>query len=365
MSSGSFEIESYSWQTSLPVQPCGGGYDTGTMFAVGPCATLYPYTFYQYQSSIGSMDTSTLSNILSTNIYGQMTSNDTRLQNTISSVYHATKTYVSTVPLVRWVSASVIQSSPFTFESTFPVCFSTIQTTFTSNVVNTFVSTGIFGYYDSNIYPGCTGYSYISTFPITTSNIAFTTEVTFPSTVISTLLDAVSSVYATAEIINFESTVTLGGSNSRVLQFSNVWLGEGLQTLIDSKQYNVFVECQYDIYVCGNQDRYMYISSVGTFGYPGTELGSNGYEGRTTVNRVPDQSYAHMYTKQMFVPQPSSFETQLAPANSNYAMNVVFSPASSSGCSSGPGGCVYADVFAPGENNFTFTLVPISNLIFS
>jgi hypothetical protein len=145
---------------------------------------------------------------------------------------------------------------------------------------------------------------------------------------------------------------------------SNVWLGEGLQSLIDSKQYNVFVECQYDLYVCGQQDRYMYISSVGTFGYPGTQLGSNGYEGRTTTNRAPDQTYVHMYTKQMFAPQPSSFETQLAPENCNYAMNIMFAPSVTS-CSSGLGSCIYADVFAPGENNFTFTLVPISNLTLS
>ena len=71
MSSGSFEIDSYSWFRSLPLSNQINAYQTGTMFAVGDCAFLKPYTFYQYQSTVGATDTSTLSNVLVT--YSQST----------------------------------------------------------------------------------------------------------------------------------------------------------------------------------------------------------------------------------------------------------------------------------------------------
>ena len=97
MSSGSFEINTYSWQTSLPVQPCAGGYQQGTMFAVGDCATLQPYSFAEYQSSVGFPNTITLSNYFASTIAVSTNVILNSTQSTINSVYNQTKTFVSTI----------------------------------------------------------------------------------------------------------------------------------------------------------------------------------------------------------------------------------------------------------------------------
>ena len=174
-----------------------------------------------------------------------------------------------------------------------------------------------------------------------------------PPQIIST---TVSNITAPAYPFNFQSTTDLDAPYPAYMRTSNLWLGSEMQRLIDSKQYNVFVEYQYNIYVSTNQDRYTWASTIGMFG--STTKGVDGYEGRTTVTRLPEKQYMEVYTKQMFAPQPNGYETQLAAANSNFSFALELSK---SAFITPPGDKIYADVFVPGENNFTFTLVPIGS----
>lgn len=106
MASGSYNIDSFSWTRSLPLSTNTTGYSTGTLFAVGPNSFEFPYTFYQYQSTVGAIDTSTLSNAIG------------NLVNTsfISTTNEIGLTFQSTIPLVRWISTNAES-----FQSTVPV----------------------------------------------------------------------------------------------------------------------------------------------------------------------------------------------------------------------------------------------------
>lgn len=361
MSSGSFEIGSYSWQTSLPVQECGGGYPQGTLFAVGSCATLEPYSFAEYQSSVGYPNTIFLSNYFASTIASSNASSFLTLQSSIQTTYQQTRQFVSTIPLTRWISTgatSTITTYPFTYSSSFERAISTVTSNITETRTFPFISSGFFGTYDSNIYPNCTGYSYISTFPVLQSTFTSTTTFEFVSSYVIPLRGAISSVEAQAYPFDFTSTTDLNATYPILMQTSNLWLGRELQTLIDSKQYNVFVEYQYNLYVSTNTDRFTWLSTTGVFGSPGAELDVNGYKGRTTVTRAGEKQYMEVYTKQMFSPQPSGQEVQLAATNCNFAIHLSLT---SSPFITAPGSSIYADVFVPGENNFTFTLVPILN----
>jgi hypothetical protein len=198
----------------------------------------------------------------------------------------------------------------------------------------------------------------MSTFPILQSTFVSTTTTQFISSYIANYRNEISSVAAQPYPFDFTSTTDLNASYPITMQTSNVWLGKDFQTLIDSKQYNVFVEYQYNIYVSTNTDRFTWVSTTGVFGSPGMTLGVNGYRGRTTVTRAAEKQYMEVYTKQMFSPQPTGQETQLAAMNCNFAIHISLT---SSPFLMAPGSAVYADVFVPGENNFTFTLVPITS----
>jgi hypothetical protein len=94
---------------------------------------------------------------------------------------------------------------------------------------------------------------------------------------------------------------------------------------------------------------------VGAFSLGDRSLGQNGYVGRTTTTRAGQLQMSEIYTKQMFTPETTY--SQIAVRNSNYNMNIVLR----STIDSVGSGDLYVDVFVPGENNFTFTLVPRVN----
>lgn len=96
MASGSLNIDSFSWYRSLPLSNDTTGYSTGTMFAVGPSSFEVPYTFYQYQSTVGFTDTSTMSVAVADYV-------NTSLQSTVAGIGFV---FQSTIPLVTWVNPS-------------------------------------------------------------------------------------------------------------------------------------------------------------------------------------------------------------------------------------------------------------------
>jgi hypothetical protein len=138
---------------------------------------------------------------------------------------------------------------------------------------------------------------------------------------------------------------------------SNVWLGEQMEALINTKNYHVFVESQYSLYVSTNKDPFSWVSTTGGFDTGNRQLGVSGYTGRTAVTRIKNDNYMEVYTKLMYTPNQAA--TQLGVNNSNFYLNVSLRSTNQHTES----GRSYVDIYAPGENNFTFTLVPISSIL--
>jgi hypothetical protein len=353
MASGSFEIDTYSWYRSLPLSNDTLPYPTGTMFAVGDCTFLKPYSFWQYQSTSGFTDSSTMSVAFTAYVEQSLQSTNASLT---SSINYNLREFVSTIPLVKWVSANVTQFSTFIYTSSFLNWQSTVLSPITSTVMSNFTSSGLFGYTTSNIYGNCVPYRYFSTIPVVISSFASSINSNFISSSTSTIGGIViSSLYAPSLPYDFLSTSS-NVSYPVFIQFSNLNIGKSIKRLLDTQEYNVFVECQYNVYVSTQTANtpYVWISSIGRFGDNSDGNHPFGdYKGRTTVTRVGNSQYMEVYTKQMF--SPAAGTSQLWPlANDIYNMNCLITKPSNSTDSS-----VYVDIYAPGENNYTLTVVPI------
>jgi hypothetical protein len=370
MASGSLEIDTYSWYRSFPLSNDSVPYSTATMFATGECGFMRPYSFYQYQSTSGFPDTSTMSVNFTGFVNTSLISSVNSLSN---SIYENRRQFVSTVPLTRWISTNAVgtnvyeQTYPYTYTSTFQPYTSTILSTAVSTIG--FISTynTYFGNVTSNFFQtcgtsyNCYSYSFPSSIPILNSTIQSTLISTINSNFQSTIMDSrQSSIFARAEPFDFTSSFSNIDYTSSFIQFSNVWLGEELQRLIDGNGYNVFVDCQYSLYISTNYEPYTWVSSVGAFGLGTSKvLFQAGYLGRTTTTRAGYNQYSEIHTKQMFKPERFTYETQLATFNSNYYMNAYFKSTSVISET----GRISGSIFAPGENNFTFTLVPVLSTI--
>lgn len=352
MASGSFEIDSYSWFRSLPLSNCVTAYPQGTMFAVGECAFMNPYTFYQYQSSVGFTDTSTLSNALISTNANSLMSTTANLQ---SNINYNRRQIVSSIPLMRWISAATIETFPFTYESTFLNLNSNVTSTILSTFIFPFISSGNFGTITSNIYPSCAPYSLFSTINVTTSTFTSTSISSISSNFISTLPSAVSSLFARSEVFDFVCTFSTTTYSNLNILFSNVWLGPALAYEIGSQSNDVIVDYQYSIYISTSFNSMTWLSSLGQFAYPNT-VTEDGYDGANTTTRIGDRVYNEIHVKQHFRPDGSA-QTQIIDSfvtNSNFYTTVFLQ---SSIGATGPGE-IFVDIFAPGTNNYFFTLVP-------
>ena len=357
MSSGSYEIDTFSWYKSFPLSNDSIGYSTGTLFAVGNCGFMSPFTWYQYTSTVGFPDTSTMSVNFTNYVCTSLASTTTSLLSTIGSNL---RSYMSTIPLTRWISSTTIQTNPFTYPSSFFIAQSTCGSTIASTFTNQFNSTGLFGYSTINAYANCPiscpPYTYPSTIPVLASTFTSTTVSSVTSNFISIgqFGYITSSLNAPAFLFDFTSTYTDNSISTPYLMLtSNVWLGDSMSNLINSKQYDVWVEYQYSIKLANSgAEPYFWVSTTGVFNSTDTRN-----IGRTTVNRVGPSNYFEIYTKQMFNPQHIGTEQYLPYQSSNFHIELQFF--SSVGITTMP---TY-DIFVPGQNNFTFTLVPVTSTI--
>jgi len=266
---------------------------------------------------------------------------------------------MSTIPLTRWISTTTVTTYPFTYPSSFFITQSTVGSTITSTILNQFNSTGLFGYSTINAYANCPvscpPYTYPSTIPILASTFTSTTISSVTSNFVSSgqFGYLTSSLFAPAFLFDFTSTYT-GTSVTLpyMMQSSNVWLGDGMSNLINSKQYDVWVEYQYSINLTNTTDPYYWVSTTGVFNSTNTLN-----IGRTTVNRVGPSNYFEIYTKQMFTAQSLGSEQYLPFGTSNFHIELQFF--SSVATTTMP----KYDIFIPGQNNFTFTLVPTVSTI--
>jgi hypothetical protein len=390
MASGSYEIDTYSWYRSLPLNGCTEGYSTGTMFAVGPCAFLQPYTFYQYQSTLGFTDTSTMSISFGTFICTSLLSTTSGLQ---SSINENRRQFVSSIPLTQWISTqrffsanldltssfftSTVTSSnfPWFFQSTFSPFPQNFSSSFISSISTNFISSGLFGFITSNIYPTCAPYSLFSSIPVLTSSFTSTLGSTIPFSFTSTMDSSIiSSLMAMPFNYDFSLRSTFLSSDAPTFTFDDrfsfnfpaFWLGDGLQSLIDSRQYDVIVDLQYSLFASTSSverpDSYaanfLWVSTVGTFG--NTAVGALGtYRGVTSKTRIGNCNYIEVFNRQMFHPTNPGTLIELAFFNSNYrpVFNAIPPAPSFSSLDA------FIDIYMPGEDNMIITLVPTTSTI--
>jgi hypothetical protein len=243
MASGSFNIDSYSWYRSLPLSTDTLAYSTGTMFAVGPSSFINAYSWYQYTSTVGFPDTSTMS----VNFTGFVCTS------LISTVNSLGKIFKSTIPTAD-------------FRSTYSA--------FTDD------------------YPG-------------------------------------------------------------IIPISSIFLGGEMSNLIASKQYNVFVDFQYNLYLSTPHDQFTWIS---TTGYLGSNTATKGSQVSTRLGNITFETIRQTVS---FAPQTNATQDQIGPNPSSFYFTVTLQSTIAATNTKYPA----YDIFVPGANNYVFTLVPTTSTV--
>jgi hypothetical protein len=303
------------------------------MFAVGKNSLLSPYSFYEYTNASGFMDTSTMQTVLHSSM--------------LSTINGTPRTFVSTIPYTRWISSTTIETHPFYYDSTFQVTSSTIPVSIQETYGSTFVST---------IYPPPI-ILYPSSTPVYPNSFLSTIPYLFQSTIpyfVSTSM-SFGSIVSTGVLANsypFDFISSYSGTSVEYpycIQTSNVWLGDTMSQYINSKKYNVFVDCQYSIWLSTSTTPYSWIDTTGYFGT------GNGLIGQTCRTRVGDTTYSQIKNTFMYNPEPVGHQTQIGPNTSNFSLSICIGSTIQTTSSNIPS----FDIFVPGSNNFTITLVPI------
>lgn len=234
----------------------------------------------------------------------------------------------------------------YTWSNGFPDT-STFSTSITTFINDSFISTN-----------QSMGKQFVSTVPLTQwistgNNLVFDYPVS----------GSVPQIY---DYISSFDNATTSLSNPLMLSTPRLYLGEGLSYLINSKQFNVYVESQYSLLLNSNAfgvgiNTYNIVSTTGVFNGP--DLGLGGNQGRTVQQRVSFNQYANLNQKLAFKPEPFGSETQIPSDSSNYRLHITIPSTINLG---GPPYTKYAptyELFVPGDNNFTFTLVPIASTV--
>ena len=332
MASGSLNLTAFSRYGEIPLTTDTSPYSTLTMFAVSSNSYLTPYSFYDYTNASGFVDTSTLTTSIRTS-------------------FSNTKTYVSTIPLTQWyytdpdTAITRIESYPFYYEGTVPRTFVVINIP----TVSTFISSYTSVYYPPPIsmYPGGR--------PIYQNPVLSTYTFAFLSTIPSYIEYGdfgtyTSSVLATPRIYDFTSTYN-GITEIFPTQITtpSLWLGTELESLINTKQYNVFVDCKYSLYLSTSVARSTWVSTIGQFCEEAS--GQNG------TTRCGDRTYMDIASRLMYNPNTSN---HIGVDASSFRLSIrLQSTIGSVGNMTTPS----FDLFVPGTENFTVTLVPLNSTI--
>jgi hypothetical protein len=311
------------------------------MFAVGSNSFVTPYSFYDYTNACGFKDTSTITTqILST---------------TATMIYDTRQTLVSTIPLTKWISTNadgtlnvLTRTSPFYYASTFEKTISTIPVAVTNTYISSFIST---------IYPPA-----VQLYPNSTpvypnvfySTFLFEYQSTIPFFVsTSTSFGPYTSTGVLATSYPFDFISSYSGESERpypnTIRTDSLWLGDTLSQMINSKQYNVFMNYQYNLWLSSSTTSCTWVSTIGYFGT------GPGLSGQTSVTRVGDRTYTQVTNTCMYVPEPDGQQTQIGVNTKSFSLVYSFHSTISETSVYSPA----YDLYIPGKNNFTITLVPI------
>lgn len=340
MASGSFNINAFSRYGELPVSIDTIPYSTLTMFAVGSNSFVTPYSFYEYTNACGFKDTSTITTqILST---------------TANMIHDARQTIVSTIPFTKWVSTDVTgtsivlsQTSPFYYASTFNKTVSTIPVavtnTYTSTLISTIYAPPVQMYPNSTpIYPNVFQSSCLFEFQSTIPYFVSTSTSFGPYTS--------TGVLAASYPFDFVSSYSITQNRyPNTIRTDSLWLGDTLSQMINSKQYNVFMNYQYNIWLSSSTTSCTWVSTIGYFGT------GPGLTGQTSVTRVGDRTYTQVTNTCMYIPEPDGQQTQIGANTKSFSLVYSFQSTITETSIYSPA----CDLYIPGKNNFTITLVPI------
>ena len=332
MASGSLNLTAFSRYGELPLATDTSPYSTLTMFAVGSNSYLTPYSFYDYTNANGFIDTSTLTTSVRTS-------------------FSNTKTYVSTIPLTQWyytdpgTAITTTQSYPFYYQDIVPRTFVVVNVP----TVSTFISSYTSVYYPPPIsmYPGAR--------PIYQNPVLSTYTFAFSSTIPSYIQYGnfgtyISSVIAPSRSYDFTSTYNgITELFPTLITMPSLWLGSELESLINTKQYNVFVDCKYSLYLSTSVAKCTWVSTIGQF--------CDEAPGQTATTRCGDRTYMDITSRLMYNPNSpndigidaSSFRLSIMLQSTIGSIDNMTAPS--------------FDLFVPGRENFTVTLVPIYSTI--
>lgn len=379
MSSGTFET--LFFQKAVPLMNDVTGYSTLTMFAIGNQGYLEGQSFYAYQSTCGFQDSSTLTTILNEDFNSTLSSQISSLKvnaaSTISqlnsNIAFIGKTYISTIPLMRWISSQTVTNYPFYYNSTFIISslnsYSSIVYSDTSNVYNNLNTFFTSSYVTSNLNS-----TFLFDFITSSSNTKISTIITstFISSFISTFVFSTFNTTLISSVVNIEYLSTLFSSfvstgvaapsysfdfaSTGIVEYSSsintpsLWLGSNLSKLINSGNYTTYVNLQYSLSLSTNTTSFSWVSTLGVFNQLDDPSYTYGNKGVSFTTRLGNDQYSHINTTLVFNPK---YSTHIPINISNFHLDLYVN---SNNTAVAPA----YDLFIPGENNVTFTLVPLA-----
>ena len=241
MSSGNFET--LFFQKAIPLINDVTGYSSLTMFAVGSNGYLDGYDFYGYQSTCGYKDTSTitteLTNLFNSTIQSSVAVEQQRAvtgeQQLSTSINYIGKIFISTIPIIQWVSTIPDTYSIETYPSSIPMTYSTLfystiysnNSNVIQNLLNLFTPTYITSNLNSTFTFNCIDNFNVSTtissivlgnYTITSNTNYFSTN-TFTSSFISSFLFSTFSTNIVSSFLDiyFNSTSIVTNASRRTI----------------------------------------------------------------------------------------------------------------------------------------------------
>jgi hypothetical protein len=123
-----------------------------------------------------------------------------------------------------------------------------------------------------------------------------------------------------------------------------------MSNLIASKQYDVFVDFQYNLYLSTPYDTFTWVSTTGYIGSNAATIG------RQVTTRVGNRDYDTIRQTLTFAPQPLATQDQIGqnPSSFFFTLDLLSTPAATNAKSPA------FDIYIPGANNYVFTLVPVT-----
>jgi hypothetical protein len=282
------------------------------------------------------------------------------------------------------LTSYTINTYPFFYRSSFTIPYtSSINTT---NLINfsTLVST-LISSYTINTYPFYFNSSFVSSYtssiPLTivssnstflSTSVSSVSVITFPYifnsslvssytssvglTIISTLTNALSSFISTGVLANsyYSDFINsgIGFEYPGTILTQNLWLGTGLTNLINTGNYNVYVNFDYSLYLSTTYDNFTWVNTQGSLNALGNPLFTFGNKGSSNTMRVGNSSYTQVNANLLFNPNPSQM-----PANiSNFQLQIILNSSINATSILPP----YYNIYIPAQNNFVVTLQPLT-----